>query len=153
MCGDTINLDTQIQPTNLPVMVHVQRGPKQNGVIAFDITDKTGHFIKDAQLFFNNDTTKYCMPAFEGDCEVKNDIGRIKLRISGNLSSTWIPISERNIRQIQIVLEVENNLEHYAFFTNHKFVVENGHLYNLIQDSKRKNSFRRDKSYFMELEK
>jgi hypothetical protein len=122
---DTILLNSSIQKNDLPISIEEVISKNSESLIFIPILKNfSKDLVKDAIIYVNEDTAKYCMPVFKNDCKfVKGSVNKIRIVLSNNISSKWYSLNDSNCDTLKITVNTKNYLDNYIFMKNLKFVI------------------------------
>jgi len=150
---DTLILRSFFKRDDIPVTIkEIKTGTKDSLVISW-VKNLNNDVVKDATVFFNDDTLASCMPVFD-DCKAMNgSVKKIKLTFGNNCSTRWYVLKDVTIDKIEPIVNVDFSFDSYVFLADKKYLIGKKGLYELREKVKKVNGktkvfFIKENSFF-----
>lgn len=131
---DTLILRSSIQKDEIPITIKVVSEEPQDSLIIDQVKNMNQDIVKDATVYFNNDTLKRCMPVFNECTAIRHGIRKIKLTFNNNALTKWHELGNIENGKIQVIVNVDFSLDNYKFLADKKYLIKKEGLYELREE-------------------
>jgi hypothetical protein len=133
---DTLILTSFFKRDNIPVTIKEIKTETKDSLVISWVKNLNNDVVKDATVYFNNDTLAGCMPVFD-DCKVMSgSIKKIKLAFNNNCSTRWYELKDVTINKIDPIVNVDFPFDSYVFLADKKYLMGKKGLYELQEKVK-----------------
>ena len=137
---DTLYVSLIYKKKELPILVKEANDTSTSPDIKIEwVLDSTGAVMKDAKIVVNKDTSTNCMPVFEGDCKFRvGSIESLKVRLMNGIESEWVPLTDKQTKQISITVLLANYLAYYSIPDETKYVFDGRNIISVYKGHKKR---------------
>ncbi|MET0461968.1 MAG: hypothetical protein ABW007_02405, partial [Chitinophagaceae bacterium] len=127
-------LSNEINKKDFPAMVSTKSTLKSDSLKINWVRNSTTDILEDAVIYFNNDTMKSCMPAFD-ECKFSGQTVFSLKVVFPQGESKWVKLEPISSGEINITVPLAIEINKYIFDESFKFVVTNNSIYEIFKDS------------------